>query len=219
MTNAVIPMPGSEESNRTKARMSLTTLVPPSILGLYAFAAATFVVAARMAHWYGNTQSAMILFPLVLIFGLAQFYAGTWAFQNRDAVSVAMHGIWGVFWTAYGILEILISSGRVVRPAGAFPELGFWFIAMAVITWAILASSSKDKGMMSLLVLVAIGATLEAIAELVGLDGLRVLAGYFLIASSIAAWYLASAQMFRFEKTSRSRLEMQVAQSDTQHAA
>lgn len=171
MTNSIIPMPGFEENNRPSARGSLSALVPASVLGLYAFAAATFLVAARMTQWYGNTQSALILFPLVLIFGLAQFYAGTWAFRSRDAVSLAMHGIWGVFWTAYGILEILISSGRVVRPTGSFPELGFWFIPVALITWAILVASRKSRGMLSLLVLVAIGATLEAIAELAGLGG------------------------------------------------
>jgi hypothetical protein len=85
----------------------------PSVLGMYAFAAATFIVAAHMAHWYGNAQSALVLFPLVLIFGgLAQFYAGAWSLRTSDAVALAMHCTWGSFWTAYGILELLYSTGH-----------------------------------------------------------------------------------------------------------
>ena len=75
MTSQVVPMsdPQQAGSVERKARAALEMVVPPSILGLYAFAAATFIVAAHMAHWYGNNQSAMVLFPLVLILGgLAQ---------------------------------------------------------------------------------------------------------------------------------------------------
>jgi len=219
MINPAISVHSATEDGQAVGRVPELRLTPSSVLGLYAFAAATFMVAAHMAHWYGTTQSALIMFPLVLIFGLAQFYAGAWAFQTRDAVSLAMHGTWGAFWIAYGILEILISSGRVVRRSGAFPELGFWFIAIAVITWAIMLASRKHPGMMSLLTLVAIGATLEAIAELAGLGGLRILAGYFLIASAIVAWYLASGLMMRFENAARSPLEMRPSLNDTQRAA
>ncbi|HKV78112.1 MAG TPA: GPR1/FUN34/YaaH family transporter [Candidatus Sulfotelmatobacter sp.] len=92
MTNSVVPMPSSQGEGRPATR-AYAPVVLPSILGLYAFAAGTFIVAARMAHWYGNTQSAIVLFPLVLILGgLAQFYAGAWAFRANDAVAVAMHG-------------------------------------------------------------------------------------------------------------------------------
>jgi len=173
----------------------------PPILGMYSLAAATFVVAAHMAHWYGNAQSAAVLFPLVLILGgLAQFYAGARAFRTNDAVALAMHGTWGSFWTAYGVLEILYASGRVIRPQGAFPELGFWFVAIAAITWGITAASRKDKGVTTVLGLLALGSTLEAIAELAGMDWVRILAGYFLIASALVAWYVASKLMMRFGK-------------------
>jgi uncharacterized protein len=192
----------------------------PSILGMYAFAAATFIVAAHMAHWYGNAQSAIVLFPFVLILGgLAQFYAGAWAFRTNDAVALAMHGTWGSFWTAYGILEILYATGRVVRPQGAFSELGFWFIAIAAITWAITVASRENKGVTTVLALLAIGSTLEAIAELAGMDWLRMLAGYFLIASALVAWYVASALMMCFGKKEKTQLASQVAPSESKRVA
>jgi uncharacterized protein len=220
MTSQVVPMPTPQEGNQLATRTSRGTAGLPSILGMYAFAAATFIVAAHMTHWYGNAQSAIVLFPLVLLFGgLAQFFAGAWAFRMGDAVALAMHGTWGSFWTAYGVLEILYATGRVAHPQGAFPELGFWFIAVAAITWAITAASRGNKGITTLLALLAIGSTLEAIAELAGIPWLRMLAGYFLIASALVAWYVASALMMRFGRIAKAQPATPVAQSESVHAA
>jgi len=220
MTSQVVPMPNLQEESRPAMRAFRGATALPSILGMYAFAAATFLVAARMANWYGNAHSAIVLFPLVLFLGgLAQFYAGAWAFRMNDAVALAMHGTWGSFWTAYGILELLYASGRVVRPQGAFPELGFWFIVVAAITWAITAASRENKGITSLLALLAIGSTLEAIAELAGIGWLRMLAGYFLIASALVAWYVASALIMRFGRTAQAQSATPAAPSESVHAA
>jgi succinate-acetate transporter protein len=219
MTSSVFPMPNPGEG-KLATRVMPSTAALPSILGMYAFAAGTFIVAARMVHWYGNAQSAIVLFPLVLILGgLAQFYAGAWAFRTNDAVALAMHGTWGSFWVAYGILEILYATGRVVRPEGAFPELGFWFIAIAAITWGITAAAGKNKAVAILLALLSIGSTLEAIAELAGIDWLRMLGGYFLIASALVAWYVASALMMRFGKTEKAQPASPVAASDSARVA
>jgi uncharacterized protein len=220
MTSHVVPMPGPQEEGLVATRASRGAAALPSILGMYAFAAATFIVAAHMAHWYGNLQSAIVLFPLVLILGgLAQFYAGAWALRAGDAVALALHGTWGAFWTAYGVLELLYATGRVVRPQGAFPELGFWFIVAAAITWAITAASRENKGITTLLALLGIGATLEAIAELIGMEWLRMTAGYFLIASALVAWFVASALMMRFGKMAAKTQPATAAPSESVHAA
>jgi uncharacterized protein len=218
MTGSVVSMTASPQEENRVLRSPDSLL--PSILGMYAFAAATFIVATRMAHWYGNAQSAIVLFPLVLIFGgLAQFYAGTWAFQKKDAVAMAMHGTWGSFFTAYGILEVLYASGRVARPTGAFPELGFWFIAMAAITWAITFASREDMGVTTVLTFLAFGSSFEAIAELAGLDWLRIVAGYFLIASALVAWYVASELMMRLGRRRKAQLAPPVTPSESKRVA
>lgn len=204
MTNTVVSMPSPGPDDRTHT--ALAKFAPPSVLGMFALAAATFVVSARMTHWYGNLHSAFVLFPLVLIFGgLAQFYAGTWAFHTRDIVALALHGTWGSFWTAYGILEILYATGRVARPTGTFSELGFWFIVVAAITWSITAAARDRTGMMTVLLLLACGSTLGAIAELAGIDSVRILAGYFLMASALVAWYVATVLMLRFVNIEKAR--------------
>ncbi len=220
MTSSVVPMPSPQGEGKLATRTPLAMAALPSILGMYAFAAGTFIVAARMAHWYGNTQSAIVLFPLVLIVGgLAQFYAGAWAFRTNDAVALAMHGTWGSFWVAYGILEILYSTGRVARPQGAFPELGFWFVAIAAITWGITAAAGKNKRVATVLALLAVGSTLEAVAELAGVDWLRMLAGYFLIASALVAWYVASALIMNFGKMDKTQASSPVASSESARVA
>src|ERR687886_1720017 len=93
-------------------RIFLQPIAPPSVLGLFGFAAATFIVAANVAGWYGNHDtSPLYLAPFAAVFGgIAQFMAGMWAYRARDALATAMHGMWGSFWIAYGILNLLIAT-------------------------------------------------------------------------------------------------------------
>ena len=149
-----------EESVRTRGvsnvepqpRVFLQPIAAPSILGLYGFAGATFMVAAHMAHWFGSTSTVLLLVPFAAVFGgLAQFLAGMWAYKARDGVATAIHGMWGSFWMAYGVLILLFSTGRAPQPSGVlFPELGYWFIVLAAISWvgtaAAAASDSRRAG-------------------------------------------------------------------------
>ena len=182
-----------------QAHISLQPIAPPSILGLYGFAGATFMVAAHMAHWFGGSQTDLVLFPFAAFFGgLAQFLAGMWSYKARDAVATAMHGMWGSFWMALGVLRILVVAGKVTIPANgaAFPALGYWFIVLAAITWAGTAAASAESSVVtSVLGFLAAGSTVAAIAELAGSEGGRILAGYLFIIAAIIAWYAATALM------------------------
>jgi hypothetical protein len=155
------------------------------------------MVAANMVHWYGNENSAIFLFPFAAMFGgLAQFLAGMWAFRARDGVATAMHGMWGSFWIAYGILYAMAAAGRVTLPAGRFPELGYWFIGLAAITWVgAAAAGAENKSVATTLTFLAAGSTAAAIGNLAGAEWLNILAGYLFIISAIVAWYTASALM------------------------
>src|SRR5256885_12946320 len=93
------------------ARVFLQPIAAPSILGLFGFAGATFIVASNLAGWWGTPQSGLALAPFAAMFGgLAQFLAGMWAFRARHAAAPATHGTWRAFWTAYGILNALVAS-------------------------------------------------------------------------------------------------------------
>ncbi len=200
-TNPVSPIRPVPErlEERPTAHIWLQPVAAPSILGLFGFAGATFMVAAHMAHWFGGTQTDMALWPFAALFGgLAQFLAGMWAYKARDGVATAMHGMWGSFWMAFGILWVLIGAGKVAAPAPgqAFQALGFWFIVLAAITWAGTAAASAESSVVTaVLGFLAAGSTVAAIGQLGGIEGLNVLAGWLFIISAIIAWYAATALM------------------------
>jgi len=179
-------------------RVFLQPLAAPSILGLFGFAGATFMIAAHMAHWFGSSYTDLFLVPFAALFGgLAQFLAGMWAYKARDGLATAFHGMWGAFWMGYGILTLMLFSGRVPATNGSyFPELGYWFIVVAAITWACtFAAAAENRAMVTVFTFAAAASTIAAIGYLAGSEGLIILTGYLLIISSLAAWYAATALM------------------------
>lgn len=180
-----------------RAHVSLQPIAAPSILGLFGFAGATFMVAANLAGWYGGAQSPHYLFPFAAMFGgLAQFLAGMWAVKARDGLASAMHGTWGAFWLAYGILQLLFTLRVLPEPTGVFPELAFWFVILAAVTWAgVAASLATNAGLVSVLTILAAGSTVMAIATFMGSVTLREISGYVFMASAVVAWYTATALM------------------------
>jgi hypothetical protein len=200
----------------------LQPLAAPSILGLYGFAGATFIVAAHMAGWYGGDRTELYLFPFVALFGgLAQFLAGMWAYHARDGLATAIHGMWGAFWMAYGVLNLLFATGTLTKPGGAFPAFGFWFIPLAAITAAgTWAASSENRALTAVLAFLASGSTLAAIGLIGGYSDVVTAAGWLFIISAFCAYYTATALMLRtptgqsvlpLGKTARARLTPAIA--------
>ncbi|MEV4198849.1 acetate uptake transporter family protein [Micromonospora globbae] len=187
---------GEFEFWRNHAQISLQPVAAPSILGLYGFAAATFVVSSNLAGWWGDSAAPTFLFPFAAFTGgLAQFLAGMWAYRARDGVATAMHGIWGAFWLAYGLLYLLVAVG-VLTPPTPFVALGYWFLALAAITWAGAAAALAVNLSVALtLATLAAGATCQTIGQLADISGWRTLGAYFFIISAIVGWYTATAMM------------------------
>jgi hypothetical protein len=181
-------------------RIFLQPIAAPSVLGLFGFAAATFIVAANLAGWYGNhTTSPLYLAPFAAVFGgLAQFMAGMWAYRARDGLATAMHGMWGSFWIAYGILNVLLATGALAAPAVWYhqPEVGFWFFALAVITASgAMASLAEGLGLFGVLATLAAGSGILAGAFIYGSEGWATVAGWVLVVSAGIAWYTATGMM------------------------
>lgn len=102
----------NQASESAPVQVYLQPIAAPSILGLYAFAGSTLIVAAELAGWYGDSKTSLYLFPFAAAFGVAQFAAGMWAYKARDAISTAMHGMWGSFWVGLGILNLPATRRR-----------------------------------------------------------------------------------------------------------
>lgn len=196
-----IPLRGDSREARNEGesgpRIFLQPVAPPSILGLYGFAGATFMVAAHMAKWYGGAATDLYLAPFCALFGgVAQFSAGMWSFRARDGVASAMHGMWGAFWIAFGLLQLGFMSHALTKPAGAFPALGYWFIVLGAITWVgAAAAATENKALMLVLLFLAGGSTAAAISDLTGVGWVNITAGYLFLLSAFVAFYTASALM------------------------
>jgi succinate-acetate transporter protein len=186
------------EAWRARTRVVLSPIAAPSILGLFGFSAATLMVAANLAGWYGNTKTPTFLFPFAAVFGgIAQLLAGMWAYKARDGLATAMHGLWGSFWIAYGILWAMIATHTVTAPSGLyFPELGFWFIMLAAVTWmGAIAATGEGLGIFATLLTLAGGSSLLAAAYLSGTVWLERAGGWVLVFSAGFAFYTAGAMM------------------------
>ena len=177
----------------------LQPIAAPSVLGLFGFAGATFIVASNMAGWWGTPESGLALAPFAAMFGgLAQFTAGMWAYRARDAIATAMHGMWGAFWLAYGVLNILLAAGALTAPTPWYhnPELGFWFFALGAITASgFLAALAESLSLASVLGTLAAGSGIAAGAFIYGSHGWVEAAGWVFVISAGLAWYTATAMM------------------------
>lgn len=188
----------TEEAWEARSRIMLQPVAHPSVLGLFGFAGATFMVAAHLAGWYGTTDTPVFLAPFALTFGgIAQFAAGMWAYRARDVVATAMHGTWGAFWIAFGLLHMLAAAGVVSPPTTVqFIAFGYWFLVLAVITgFGAIAALGDNLALTAVLVALTVGSVLLAIALLTGSSSFEVVAGWALMVSSWLAVYTASAMM------------------------
>jgi succinate-acetate transporter protein len=184
---------------RNHARVFLQPIAAPSILGLYGFACATFMVTAHMVGWYGNAKSPLLIFPFATAAGgIAQGAAALWAYKARDGLATAVHGIWGAFWLGYGFLNFMIALKLIPAPVPhhAVPELGYWFYVLAAVTLAgMIASLGESLAITSVLAPLWVGVALLGVFYTVGGTGWEKAGGYVTMASAFTAFYAASAMM------------------------
>jgi succinate-acetate transporter protein len=110
-----------------------------------------------------------------------------------------MHGMWGSFWLAYGILHVFLLTG-VLHTGGTLDSaLGFWFIALAAITYSgtFAAFFEGNIGVTAVLGVLATGSLVAAIAFLGNSTTTEHWAGWLFVVAAGLAWYVASAMMLK----------------------
>jgi succinate-acetate transporter protein len=183
-----------------RARIVLTPVAAPSILGLFGFFAATLLVGSNMAGWWGTAASQTLVFPFALMLGgVAQFLAGMWAYRARDGLATAMHGIWGTFWLAFGLYQLMVTTGNL--PAVTMPRdvsFGFWFIPLAAITgMGALAALARNLGLFAVLAPLATGSGFAAAGFIGGFAWCLTVAGWLFVFAAGFAFYAAGAMMLK----------------------
>jgi uncharacterized protein len=189
-------MSATTDSTARAGSAQLEGRASPWILGLYGLAGATFMGFAHVAGWFGDPQSARLLIPVTAVLGgLVPLLAAMWAYAALDGLATAMLGTWGAFWIGVGLTALFAPGNPLERPA-ASPELAYWFIPLAAITWmGAVAATRVSRALVSVLVLLAGASTLAAIGEGLGAHGLTLLGAWVFIAAAICAWYTATAMM------------------------
>ncbi|MEN3342141.1 MAG: uncharacterized protein V7644_1545, partial [Actinomycetota bacterium] len=111
----------------------------------------------------------------------------------------AMHGMWGAFWLAYGILQLLLVT-HVLHAGGTLDHaLGFWFIALAAITFSGMLGAllEGNGGVTAVLGTLTAGSAVAAIAFLSSSTGTEHWAGWIFVISAALAWYVGTAMMLK----------------------
>jgi succinate-acetate transporter protein len=181
-----------------RSRLVLTPVAAPSILGLFGFASATFMVASSLAGWWGDPATAApVLAPFALFFGgLAQLLAAMWGYRARDGVATAMHGAWGSFWLGWGLLVLLTTTGLLPASVLTSRAFGFWFVVLAVVTvFGALAALAESALLFVVLGLLAAGSILLAVWFVGAVATAVTVGGWLLVLSAVAAFYTAGAMM------------------------
>lgn len=182
-----------------RMRIFLQPIAAASILGLFAFAGASWVVGAQFAGWYSGPSANVMPGAFAGVFGgIAQLLAAMWAYKNRDGLSTAFHGVWGAFWLAFGIENFVIALGSL--PAAAvgptIHSMGFWWIGMAFITgMCALAALATNLALFGVMVIATVASIAMAYGVLGSAGGSVTVGGYLLIISAIFAWYTSGAMM------------------------
>jgi hypothetical protein len=139
--------------------------------------------------------------PFCLTFGgIAQFLAGMWAYKARDIVATLAHGMWGAFWIAFFVLQILQANGTVPTAAPHQPDLvfGMWMVGLAYVTWTCAAGAALENGAVFLvLTSLAVGASLSAAGFITGgfESGWTTAGGWAFVISAALAWYTVTAMV------------------------
>lgn len=185
-----------------RSRLVITPTASPSAMGLYAFSAATLIVAGNLAGWYGKASTAMYFAPFALAFGgIGQFLAGMWSYKARDTIATVAHTMWGSFWIAYGILWLMVGAKALAAPPGLASThvvgLGMWFVMLALLTGlCALAALAKNIALFATLGLLSAGSALLAGGYISGSHTTIVAGGWVLVASVGAAIWTATALLF-----------------------
>jgi succinate-acetate transporter protein len=180
-----------------RPQISLRPIANPSVLGLYALGSSAFVFGAYLADWYGSDGSPLFLFSFLALFGgLGQLLAGMWAFRARDTLAVTVFTLVGLFWLAYGLMQLTVLLVDEPIAATGTTEFGYWLIPLTVVLW-VAAVASFRRAMLAGVALgaLALGATFLALGQLADNDVLARIAGWVWVIAGLLAWFVASARL------------------------
>ncbi|HEY2788185.1 MAG TPA: acetate uptake transporter [Gaiellales bacterium] len=174
------------------ARPSGISIADPGPLGLAAFALTTFVLSMFNADLVSRSGEA-VTFGLALTYGgLAQLLAGMWEFRTGNTFGAVAFTSFGAFWLSYWAFVQFYASS--VPAADAGHAVGLYLIAWGIFTaYMFIASLRTTAAIATVFILLAVTFFVLGIGNARGSDTLIKTAGWFGLATAIAAWYASFA--------------------------
>ena len=181
-------------------------LSDPAPLGLAAFALTTFVFSLLNAGIIPpgegpENQIVNLYLPLALFYGgLAQLIAGLFEFRTGNTFAFTGFVSYGAFWISLAVLNIFARQFNIA-PERLAEAQGWFFLAWAIFTAIMLiAAFGLNAGLITTFVLLLVTFVLLTLGDLQGgPEGAGAiwvrLGGYVGIATAIAAWYVAAADV------------------------
>ncbi|CCF53919.1 hypothetical protein NDA18_002060 [Ustilago nuda] len=173
----------------------------PAPLGLFGFAATTFVLSMFNVKARGVTVPNVVVGLAIGYGGLAQFLAGMWEFAAGNTFGATAFSSYGAFWWSYAIIQIpwFGIAENNYNPKGV-PEtqlanaVGIYLAAWFIFTFIMLLASFRSSvGLVALFFFLDITFLLLFVAEFTGNAKIQTAGGSFGILTAAIAWYVGAA--------------------------
>ncbi len=161
-----------------------SAIADPGPLGLACFALTTFCLSVKNAALVPAESISMIIALALIYGGTTQILAGMWEFKKNNVFGATAFSSYGAFWISFGFFELGALLKWFAVPSQA--------VVLFLVAWTIftlymwIGSFGTNKALVIVFTLLLITFVLLDI-------GNHVLAGYFGIATAIAAWYTSAA--------------------------
>jgi len=201
-TKSVVIDNHPNNGNVVNTSIFLTPIAAPGILGFYSFAVCAVIIGTRWAQWYGNSFTAVYLFPMLILFGLLQIICAMYSFLARDNLATVFHGVWGSAWLALGVYYLYVAYNfvPVLIDGNGHGEIAIWFAVLAAITAALLlASFAQSLGTVITCLFTAGASLLATIAYFHGAYHVLKGAGWIFFFAGIFAFVTASAWLLEYQ--------------------
>lgn len=178
-----------------------STIGDAAPLGLLGFATGTFTLSAIATGWFAAGDIPYAI-PVVLIFaGIAQFIAGLYMFRKGDTLAATAFGSFGSFNTVFAAYFLILHPATIGGTTAAAPIVGIWIACFAYISLMLMFGALKRNWALAIVLLALAGAYgfIAANTFAPSVSILLTIGGWCGIASSIAAFYTATAMVINGE--------------------
>ncbi|KAJ7606645.1 Gpr1 family protein [Roridomyces roridus] len=187
-----------------------TRIADPAPLGLFSFAATTFILSFYNVQIRGITEPNVVVGMALFTGGLAQLLAGMWEFPRGNVFGATAFTSYGAFWLSYA--AILIPGSGIIN-AYVDPTTGKLngemldnALGIYLFTWFIftffffLTSLRKSIAFISLFGCLSITFALLGAGNFTGKENVLKAGGAFGIVTAFIAYYMAFSDLLAAER-------------------